>query len=163
MRPLRKHLQVSSPYISINSKTNAADPCPAPCTQSYPLHFISYVQAMHGEPVSSPQVAQAFKDFYQSLYNIPAAQSPGFPSTLDEDKKSYVTETTLPTLDEDTISNLETPISEDEVAKSIAATPIDNSPGPNGFTPTFFFFFKSGREARDNTVKTFLTDLRSHS
>lgn len=44
-------------------------------------------------------------------------------------------------LDNDTISDLQMPISEDEVTEAIAATPNGKSPGPGGFTTKFYNFF----------------------
>lgn len=75
-------------------------------------------------------------DFYQSLYNISAADpsSSPPPPTLGEDK-------VLPTLDDETISDLEMLITEGEVARAIATTPSGKSPGPDGFTPEFYKWF----------------------
>lgn len=47
----------------------------------------------------------------------------------------------LPTLDDETISDLQMLITEDEVARAIATTPSGKSPSPDHFTPKFYKLF----------------------
>lgn len=104
-----------------------------------PNSFIPHIRDSSGKTVSSPsEMGQVFRDFYQSLYNIPAASSTDPPLTTAETQALYIEQTALPTLDGETIEDLEAPISEDEVARAITSTPSGKSPGPDGFTPKFY-------------------------
>lgn len=91
----------------------------------YPLHLYLTSRPYQGNRSqhAPSKISQTFRDFYQSLYNISPAGSSSPLSTFVDAKTSYIRETALPTLDEDTVAKLEVPLSEDKVTSAIAATP----------------------------------------
>lgn len=79
--------------------------------------------------------------YYSDLYNLKGhfSQLPEQSRTREVDQ--YISETALPTLPEEVVEDLDSPLTEEEVVCAIKETPAGKSPGPDGFTPKFYKVF----------------------
>lgn len=79
----------------------------------------------------SKEIANSFRDYYQALYNLaedPNTPQPSFPSIKD-----YLYSLALPTMDGDTLQQLNTPITTAEISKVIKCLPNNKSQGQRDY------------------------------
>ncbi|KAM4029694.1 uncharacterized protein ACNLHF_022451 [Anomaloglossus baeobatrachus] len=95
-----------------------------------------------GGEVSNPaEVLEELRGFYSELYNIQGRFSDMSSQALTERIKGYMMDTALPTLKNEEVQQLENRFTEEEVGEVIRNTPKGKSPGPDGFSPTFYKTF----------------------
>lgn len=89
-------------------------------TQSY----IQEVKNKNGVKVSLPdEMSTVFRDYNASLYGIQNALEQNAPDTFKQKLSDYLDAAALPRLTEQTIADLEAPISSDELAQVLKDTP----------------------------------------
>ncbi|KAM8966813.1 ATPase family AAA domain-containing protein 2-like [Pelodytes ibericus] len=81
------------------------------------------------------EIADAFKTFYQALYNLPEVPE-------QEKIDSYFRDLTLPRIGADQLKTLNAPFLAEEVNYSIDKLKLNKAPGPDGFNNLFFKVFK---------------------
>lgn len=105
--------------------------------------FIAKIKLPSGEIVhSSPQIANAFKDFYSALYNIKDINS----LTDNSKNKSeliqdFLEQANLPKLPELELEELEEDFTIDEFKQALASLPVGKAPGPDRFTVAYYRTF----------------------
>ena len=79
-------------------------------------------------------IAREFRDFYDTLYNIP-------PANLNPDgdpSRDYLTTSTMPTLPAEARNLLEEPITLQELQMALGNTKPGKAPGPDGLTVAYY-------------------------
>ncbi|KAM9299503.1 lipolysis-stimulated lipoprotein receptor [Gastrophryne carolinensis] len=108
----------------------------------HPRSATTYVPSIRGSQghmtMMPSQIVDAFRDYYQSLYNLRQDQITPMSADPPEDVVKYVYDTPLPPIPEEEAEALEEPFSVHEVAKAIRETPQGKSPGADGYTPKFY-------------------------
>lgn len=103
-------------------------------------NYIDKIQTGNGEFAhKSVEIAKTFKEYYASLYDI------GTKDEVEQKRvkiKTYLRESGLKKITEEQINQLETPITEEEITKTIRETPMGKSPGPDGLTILYYRKFK---------------------
>lgn len=87
------------------------------------------------------EIAYAFRDYYNNLYNLKDDISTPQPSP--EMIQEFLDSISMPKLDADQLKSLNKPISIDELQKTIMSLPINKSPGPDGFSSEYYCTFHS--------------------
>lgn len=93
-------------------------------------HIISQ---SHQHKLHNPQaIADEFSSFYMKLYNLKADPSIHNPTPQEMDE--FLSPLYLPTLSESQLTNLNAPISVEEICATIKSLPQGKAPGPDGFS-----------------------------
>lgn len=83
------------------------------------------------------EIAKTFQDYYGELYSINKKNTPVEAEKKTGENKSlpkrYSTK-----ISEDKCSDLEAPITEDEIKKTLKEIPVGKSPGPHGLTILYY-------------------------
>uniref|UniRef100_A0A3P9JK99 C2H2-type domain-containing protein n=1 Tax=Oryzias latipes TaxID=8090 RepID=A0A3P9JK99_ORYLA len=77
------------------------------------------------------KINNAFKDFYQNLYTPQINPS-------EQSINSFLNNINLPKLNEDQITNLDSPLSLSELHEALSLMPNGKAPGPDGFPAEFY-------------------------
>lgn len=85
------------------------------------------------------QIADLFSSYYKNLYNI--ALDPLASHPTDPDITAFLDSIHLPSLSEEQISQLNLPITQAEISKSIHSLPNNKSPGPDGLSAEYYKTF----------------------
>lgn len=86
------------------------------------------------------EIANTFKEYYNRLYNLhPGKQSK---DTQALDINNYLDSVTTPTLSREQIESLSAPFSVKEIVDAINSSPNGKSPGPDGFSGSYYKKFK---------------------
>ncbi|KAM9311530.1 E3 ubiquitin-protein ligase RNF213 [Gastrophryne carolinensis] len=124
----------------------SANKCGRLLTRSlHPRSMITHIPSLqrhNGTIAQTPSdIADTFRDFYASLYNLQGSQfSTSLPGATEE-ISDYIAATPLPTIPGPESTNLEMPFSEQEIARAIKDTPSGKCPGPDGYSPKFYKHF----------------------
>ncbi|XP_053568437.1 uncharacterized protein LOC128658019 [Bombina bombina] len=99
---------------------------------------IKLVTTEGDEIVDSKHIANHFGSYYKALYNL------DFNNTAEhqEHMKEYIRQANLPQLPNVNREELESPITIAEILTAIKHLPSDKSPGPDGFTNSYYKEFK---------------------
>lgn len=112
---------------------------PSRVTQSY----IQEVKNKNGVRISLPdEMSTVFRDYYASLYGIQNNWEQHALDTFKQKLSDYLDAAALPHLPEQTIADLETPISSEELDQVLKDTPSGKAPGPDGYSLTYYQAFK---------------------
>lgn len=98
-------------------------------------HPITHTKHYHPQ-----QLADAFSQYYSSLYNI--KDDTTAPQPTPEIITSFLKQISLPKRTQDHFTDLNSPITNEEVKKIISALPTNTSPGPDGFTSEYYKTFQ---------------------
>ncbi len=82
------------------------------------------------------EINQRFREYYSQLYTSESSKDE---SLFD----SFFNKLNLPTIDQESTLNLESPLSVDEIMRAIASMQNGKSPGPDGFPSEFFKKFST--------------------
>ena len=79
------------------------------------------------------EIQSIIRDYYKQLYA----------NKMDnlEEMDKFLVRYNLPRLNKEEIENMNRPITSNEIETMIKNLPTNESPGPDGFTGKFFFFF----------------------
>lgn len=103
---------------------------------------ISAIPVVHnhlGEPVHNlKDISQTFHSFCSILYNIVVKFSSLDPAIYCQKIKQSITETALPTLPEEVITQLDSPFQLTELQEVISSLSPGKSPGPDSLRPRFY-------------------------
>lgn len=98
--------------------------------------YISHLTSSSGCKITLPrQIANKFRGFYSSLYNLPDTGSAQ--SRLED----YLVSSQMPQLSEDVREQLEAPISLLEMQQTLGTFKLGKAPGPGGFTLSYYSTF----------------------
>lgn len=147
---LRQHLLSNYEYQLKRSKVKYYHSINKPCklmekrvASVRGSSWIPYILSRsHNHKVIDPQdIADEFSAFYLKLYNLRDDSSVHTPSPQEID--SFLTPLNLPTLSEPQLTDLNTPISIQELCSVIGSLPQGKAPGPDGYSNKYYQTFSS--------------------
>ncbi|XP_063806719.1 synaptotagmin-like protein 2 [Pseudophryne corroboree] len=90
----------------------------------------------------SPEIAACFKSYYNTLYNLGNPSQAHDPLSNMLRARKYLADVAFPQLSKSAQKSLEAPFTLAEVDHVISIAPLRKSPGPDGFTATYYKMFK---------------------
>ncbi|XP_044126392.1 receptor-type tyrosine-protein phosphatase beta-like [Bufo gargarizans] len=90
---------------------------------------------------STPDIAKTFCAFYEALYNLPSPEG-ATAGDLSEATDRFLQTLDLPSVSPSKASQLTRPITDSEIHKVLSTIPSGKSPGPDGFSITYYKSFK---------------------
>lgn len=110
----------------------------------YSNNIISGIRSPDGTVEVTPEaIASQFHDYYSTLYNLPQQHRPSsVPSDRTQAIQDYLTDSGLPRLEEVETTPLEGQRTSAEVLGTIKGLKSGKSPGPDGFTSTYYKTFQ---------------------
>lgn len=101
------------------------------------VNFIDKIQNKKGEMrFTSREIGEEFRQYFTSLYSVRPSENSGW--NKEERVGEFLKEGWLPSLTENDIIELDSPITEGEIRLALKSSPPGKSPGPDGFTSYFF-------------------------
>ena len=106
-------------------------------------NFVDKIKNKNGEIIQTTTgIAKEFQNYYANLYAVKKGEIQGNETERREKIKKYLVEAGLTKIDEEKLTFLERPISEQEIERAIKETSLGKSPGPDGFTIGYYKKFK---------------------
>lgn len=96
--------------------------------------------------------AALFQEYYTTLYNLPSPQSERERSAEQKAILEYLRKSGLPQISEDELSELDRPITADEVTLAMAQMQLGKAPGPDGYSLLYYRTFGDS-ETETNSVE----------
>lgn len=99
------------------------------------------IHPTNDEWLTNPQhIADAFSNYYSTLYNLKDDHSIHQPTTLDI--QTFLHKIKLPSLTEDQLDSLNKPFNHSEISLAIDSLPNNKSSGPDRYTTEYYKHFK---------------------
>ena len=103
--------------------------------RNYNVKYIKKLLNQSGEEIVNPEnILSEQKSFYRNLYSSRQ-------NNIDPSYKNFLSDDTLPRLNDSEHEELERDLQIEEIAKALKELPNDQTPGSDGFTSNFFKFF----------------------
>lgn len=103
-------------------------------------NYIEKIRNRKGESRhTSREIGEEFRQYFMSLYSVGKKEKC---RKKEVKMREFIKEAGLPSLLEAETMELERPITQEEIMQALKATPTGKSPGPDGFTVSFFKKYK---------------------
>lgn len=120
------------------------------------------LQSPMGKPVHhTSKIASMFYDYYAALYNLDSACCHRDIANKQSCIKAYLSSSGLPNLSPEQQADIEITISTIELLATVKSLPNGKSPGPDGFTKSYYLKFFTKLQAHMCTLTLWLPKVFS--